>query len=94
MTALRVAAALLVSSVLSGQTLKTLYTFGHGKFGSQPANGGAVGTNGELFGVTFRGGKYGVGVAFELAPPTSPGSAWAPFSCTSSPPQKVSQAPD
>jgi uncharacterized repeat protein (TIGR03803 family) len=69
-------AALTVSASLHGQTLNTLFTFGNAKLGSQPEDGVAIGANGELFGITFRGGTSNLGVAYELAPPSSSGDPW------------------
>jgi uncharacterized repeat protein (TIGR03803 family) len=69
---------LLLSRGLHGQTLNTLWTFGKGEFGSQPANGVAIGPQGQLYGATLRGGASRNGVAFGLAPPSSPGGAWTP----------------
>lgn len=65
-----------MSAALSGQTLNTLYSFGHNELGYQPASGVVIGPSVELYGTTSRGGAAGVGIAYELAPPASQGGAW------------------
>ena len=45
-----------------------LHTFGYGSDGCQPEGNLAIDNNGNLYGGTVGGGKYGVGVVFELTP--------------------------
>jgi uncharacterized repeat protein (TIGR03803 family) len=71
-----VAAALASRIPLRGQTLNTIYSFGHNELGSQPTCGVTIGPNGELYGTTPHGGATGFGVVYELTPPSSPGGAW------------------
>ena len=59
-----------------GQTLNTLYSFGHNKLGYHPYAGVIFGPNGELYGTTPYGGEWGLGVVYELLPPASSGAAW------------------
>jgi len=70
------AAALVFISVAQAQTLNTLYSFGHNELGYQPYAGVTVGPGGALFGTTPYGGAWGIGAAYELTPPASPGGAW------------------
>jgi uncharacterized repeat protein (TIGR03803 family) len=70
------AAALASALALHGQTLNTLHSFGHNAGGYSPQSGVTVGPNGELYGTTPFGHTPHLGVAYELAPPSSPGGAW------------------
>ncbi|HUO32775.1 MAG TPA: choice-of-anchor tandem repeat GloVer-containing protein, partial [Bryobacteraceae bacterium] len=67
---------MILSGVLHGQTLNTIYSFGHNKLGSQPTTGVVIGAGGELYGTTSHGGNSGLGIAYELVPPTVPDGAW------------------
>ena len=74
--------ALILSMTLSAQTVTTLFNFGPPGSGS-PWNKGplsegpvTVGLQGELYGVTQNGGKWGRGTVYELLPPASSGEAW------------------
>lgn len=61
-------------------TQTILYKFqGRGKGdGSGPESGLVIGNGGALFGTTaYGGGSTGLGTVFALAPPVSPGGAWA-----------------
>jgi uncharacterized repeat protein (TIGR03803 family) len=71
------AAALAISSALSGQTLNTIYNFEHGKTGYHPMAGVVADPSGNLYGTTESGGASGRGVAYELVPPASPTGTWA-----------------
>lgn len=44
--------------------------------GANPFGGLLVGANGAIYGTTTRGGAYGMGAAFELAPPEQESGAW------------------
>jgi uncharacterized repeat protein (TIGR03803 family) len=86
------AAILLLAGSLCSQTLNTLFTFGQGKLGSQPLDPVVAGPNGVVYGVTDIGGLFGMGVVFELAPPSTPGQPWSSrvlheFSTTEGTPQ-------
>jgi len=69
-------AGLLLVLSLNGQTLNTLYSFGHNELGYQPY-AITIGPNGQIFGTSPNGGAYGYGVVFELAPPAVQGGAWS-----------------
>ena len=56
------AGALTVSATLHGQTLNTLYSFGHNELGYQPRTGVTIGPKGQLYGTTPYGGASGLGV--------------------------------
>jgi uncharacterized repeat protein (TIGR03803 family) len=44
--------------------------------GSAPLGRLAAGPHGKLYGTTFEGGPYNVGIVFSLSPPATPGGAW------------------
>jgi hypothetical protein len=44
--------------------------------GAQPV-GNLLAFKGSLYGVTFQGGQFGQGVAFQLTPPAQPGGTWS-----------------
>jgi len=67
---------LLLVLPLNGQTLNTLYSFGHNELGYQPY-AITIGSSGQIFGTSPNGGAYGYGVVFELAPPSAQGGAWS-----------------
>jgi hypothetical protein len=75
------AAVLALSCASHGQTLNTIYSFGHNDLGRLPTAGVIVGAHGELFGTIQirreRSGAESDGVAYELVPPASPGGEWA-----------------
>jgi uncharacterized repeat protein (TIGR03803 family) len=48
----------------------------HSNDGSEPTSGLLVGLRGELYGVTSKGGTWGRGTIFKLAPPARPGQPW------------------
>jgi len=62
-----------------GQTLTTIYSFGTAKHdGLFPGTGVIMDQNGNLFGTTGVGGKFGAfGTVFELTPPVVQGDPWA-----------------
>jgi len=70
------AAALLMSIALRGQTLNTLHSFSHDELGYQPATGVIIGTSGQLYGTTPFGGASSFGLVYQLAPPSSQGATW------------------
>jgi uncharacterized repeat protein (TIGR03803 family) len=73
----RALAPLLASALaLHGQTLNVLRSFAHNDLGYSPGSGVTIGPNGELYGTTPFGHTPHLGVAYELAPPSSPGGAW------------------
>ncbi len=62
---------------VSGQTFTTLYNFGaYPQDAAWPWDGVTLGSHGELYGVTSRGGQWNGGTVYELLPPASPGGAW------------------
>jgi len=67
---------LLLVLPLNGQTLNTLYSFGHNELGYQPY-AIVLGSKGQIFGTSPNGGAYGYGVVFELVPPSAQGGAWS-----------------
>ena len=69
-------ATLLLSLSIQGQTLNVLHNFRHNELGYQPNGGLIVGPNGEIYGTTSNGGALGLGLAYALLPPNSPGGAW------------------
>ena len=58
---------LLLSPNLNAATQKVLYTFTGGIDGGQPWAGVTLGPDGNLYGVTERGGAYGQGTVFQLS---------------------------
>ena len=70
------AAASITAPVLHGQTLNTIYSFGHNELGYKPTSGVVVGLDRSLYGTTSSGGASGLGVVYKLVPPTSPGGEW------------------
>jgi uncharacterized repeat protein (TIGR03803 family) len=54
-----------------------LHEFIGGSDGVQPFGPVVIGTGGVLYGTTLSGGTANAGTVFSLAPPTSPGGAWA-----------------
>src|SRR5580700_7043456 len=74
------AALIAVSCALRGQTLNTIYSFGHNDLGRQPTTGVVTGPSGELYGAiparTERTGGVSDGVAYELAPPGDQDGSW------------------
>jgi len=71
------AAASITAPVLHGQTLNTIYSFGHNELGYKPTSGVVVGLDRALYGTTPSGGGSGLGVVYKLVPPSSPGGEWA-----------------
>ncbi|HXM44665.1 MAG TPA: choice-of-anchor tandem repeat GloVer-containing protein, partial [Bryobacteraceae bacterium] len=66
-----------MSLALSGQTFTTLYTFNGADYGaSSPYSGVILGPQGEIYGTTYFGGRWGLGTLYELLPPASPGGGW------------------
>ena len=62
-----------------GQTswsLSTLWSFGGGADGADPAGGLIFGPGGALFGTTSAGGAHNLGTVFMLQPPKANGLAW------------------
>jgi uncharacterized repeat protein (TIGR03803 family) len=57
-------------------TLSTLYSFTGGSDGSQPVGGVVLDSSGHLYGTNQNTNAVAGGVAFELAPPTTPGQPW------------------
>jgi uncharacterized repeat protein (TIGR03803 family) len=88
------AVAFILSPALSGQTFTNLYSFGSANFdGEVPGFGVILGPNGELYGTTSYGGKWGDGTVFELSPPASPGDAWTEAVIYSMRPEDVDEYP-
>jgi hypothetical protein len=69
-------AALATALAAYGQTLNTVHAFGHNELGYEPESGVTIGPGGELYGTTPFGGAYGLGLVYELLPPSSPGGQW------------------
>jgi len=67
---------LVCASTANGQTLNTIYSFGHNVLGRKPLGGVLVGAGGELYGTLSQGGASGIGAVYELLPPPAPGGAW------------------
>ena len=61
---------------LNGQTLNTIYSFGHNELGCKPQSGVVIGAHGELYGTLPHGGGSGLGLVYELSPPWILGSTW------------------
>jgi uncharacterized repeat protein (TIGR03803 family) len=57
-------------------TETVLYSFTGARDGSQPLGGLIFDHAGNLYGSTSEGGASGLGIVFELTPPTSPGEEW------------------
>jgi len=57
-------------------TVKVLTHFNN-TAGSQPRGGMVLGMGGALYGTTYEGGAYNVGVVFRLKPPVPPKTAWS-----------------
>jgi uncharacterized repeat protein (TIGR03803 family) len=53
-----------------------LYSFTGGSDGGRPNPGPLLASNGALYGTTYFGGANNSGVAFQVMPPSSPGSPW------------------
>jgi uncharacterized repeat protein (TIGR03803 family) len=71
-------AAFILSLALSAQTFTTLYNFGSQSHDGMWAPSGLIlGRQGELYGTTSGGGRWGFGTVYELLPPASPGGAWS-----------------
>jgi hypothetical protein len=59
---IQILAVFTLSATLYGQTLNTLYSFGHNELGYQPRTGVTIGPKGQLYGTTPYGGASGLGV--------------------------------
>lgn len=73
------AAALIMVALpysLEAGTVKVLTHFNN-TAGSQPRGGMVLGIGGALYGTTYEGGAYNVGVVFRLKPPVPPKTAWS-----------------
>jgi uncharacterized repeat protein (TIGR03803 family) len=57
-------------------TEKVLHSFGLGTDGTSPQGGLAFDSEGNIYGTTFDGGPYGLGVVYELSPPAQSGEEW------------------
>lgn len=57
-------------------TERVLHSFGLGADGSSPQGGLAFDKSGNIYGTTFSDGQYGVGVVYEVSPPTHRGGQW------------------
>ncbi len=63
--------------IAGAATYQTVYFFaGPPQDGSEPVSTLAVDAQGLLYGTTYIGGPYGVGTAFRLTPPATPGALW------------------
>jgi uncharacterized repeat protein (TIGR03803 family) len=54
----------------------TLYRFRGVQDGASPLGPLVIDRSGALYGVTFQGGKFGMGTVFKLAPPVAPSTSW------------------
>ena len=70
------AATVAITLALRGQTLNVLHTFEQNQRGYQPQTGVIIGPGGSLYGTTPFGGVAGLGVVYEVAPPSAPGGTW------------------
>jgi hypothetical protein len=57
-------------------TETVLHSFGLDGDGTAPQGGLAFDTNGNIYGTTFDGGEYSLGVVYEVSPPAGSGGAW------------------
>jgi uncharacterized repeat protein (TIGR03803 family) len=65
-------------SVLGGAWSEdVIYSFSAASQGAWPEGGVIFGKNHELYGTTQGGGPFGLGVVFELTPPSTPEAPWA-----------------
>jgi len=72
-----IAYSLTPPSVSGGAWTETvLHNFTGGSDGGGPESGVVIGGGGVLYGATDNGGTAGLGVAFSLTPPASPGGTW------------------
>ena len=55
----------------SGWVLSPLYSFQGGHDGQAPIGGVTIGSDGNLYGATSRGGPHGAGTVYKLSPPAS-----------------------
>jgi uncharacterized repeat protein (TIGR03803 family) len=55
---------------------RVLYSFAGGSDGAAPVAGVWRASDGVLYGTTYAGGSYNVGVAFKLIPPSAPDEHW------------------
>ncbi len=54
-----------------------LHSFANNPDGAYPSSGVTIGGGGELYGIAFIGGSYGVGAVYALSPPSVEGADWS-----------------